>query len=568
MRSVVARTGIVVILLTACGASNDSPARPPTNVNRAGQTVQRPSPTRYTNRPPIEIIEPANADSLSPALRGPVSDTESSQAPVTIYGRAGSFGNVQNGVPYPSTNVQPIQGWGFLPGQAAYFAAVDGRGRVLIANEPQTDNQTIPTAATMAVSVFDPAAAQFENIVMPTSTGALSAVALDGSGIGGADIADLQVIDRPDGQQVVVTSMAPYNGWDAVLTGIYPALGMLHEELGEWVPGKQYSGSDLRASGVPGAAMCNRDMPAAPGPVVDCWGLAEIGQLPVSKLLVATRYFSDPTNDQSNGGVAVLSPEGVVVAVFDYPSVVVGGRHLRVHAREVDVDPTSGVGDERFLVVFDVAEGGSDGATQFVAQEFRFDIVSATITPVSIPFTTGGVLHGVAVGVETAGYDHDGNLWIAESRSNSLDGGRLVRYSPAGTRSQLSTTCAATPGSAADKWGMACFPDLVSDAPTGRGLVRSLTEDETRHRMIAITTGGSVIVASASDSRVALDLPLNELVDRYRYSIGPRKGATSPDGSMLWVPIQQLRSPAVCASAQCAPTVLDQWLAGIQLSLI
>lgn len=543
---------------------------------RTAQSSRTQNPSTLSGRPRLTSIDhAASIDSaqalasrgLGSAPSAPNTAPESADTQVTIYGRAGSFGELEGGSSYPSTGLEAIDGWGFLPGQAAYFVAVDAKGRVLIANEPQTSIQTSPTAATMAVSVFDPTSKRFDNVVIPTSTGSLSAVAIDGSGIGGADIGDLQVIDGPLGQQVILTSVAPYNGWDVARTGIYPALAVLNDAADTWVPGKQFTASHLRESSASGAALCDRDLLAVPHFVVDCWGLNEIGLLPRSQLLVATHYFSDPSDDQKNGGLAVLSPEGTVVAELDYPAVVLGQRHLKVHPREIDVDPTSSLGDERFLVVFDVDSSGGD-VTQFVAQEFRFDNVSATISPVSAPFTTGGMVNGVPAGVETAGYDHDGNLWIAEARSVSLDGGRLVRYSPAGARAAFATSCAATPGAISAGWGKSCPPDLVIDATTGRGLVRSLTEDVARHRMIAVTIGGSVIVASASGGRVALELPLNQLVDRTRYPIGPRKGATDPDRSTLWVPIEQLRTTAECTDHQCPPAPLDQWLAAIHLSSI
>ena len=343
----------------------------------------------------------------------------------------------------------------------------------MIANAPQTDNQTRPTAVTMAVSIFDPADNHFDNLVIPTSTGASSAVAIDGSGVGGADVSDLQIVDGEFGQEIILASVAPYNGWDTARNGVYPTLGVLREQQGSWAPTAQFTGAHLRASSESGSRMCNRDLPAAPGTVVDCWGLNEIGLLPASQLLIGTRYFSDPAQDEKNGGLAVMTSEGTVVSLFDYPSVMVGGRPLRVHPRELDVDPSGVLGDERFVVVFDV-ELMQGVSSPFVAQEFRFDAVSSTILPISAPFVTGGIREGRALGVETAAFDHHGNLWVAESLSNSLLGGRLAVYRRS---SSLGTRCAASPTAASDGWGMSCPPDRAYDVSVGLGLVRSLTED-------------------------------------------------------------------------------------------
>ena len=538
-------------------------------------------PTRFlgTTRPanlsvgPLQpestpVTEPKVEPTFVTTSAAPLSPSTAAPDPVkpaaTIYGRVGSFGVEATYDVDPFVSYQPVGGWGFLPGQAAYFVVVDERGRVVIANAPQTDNQTRPTAVTMAVSIFDPTVNRFNNLVIPTSTGASSAVAIDGSGVGGADVSDLQLIDGQFGQEIVLASVAPYNGWDASRSGVYPTLGVLDERSGSWVPGAVFTGAQLRASSDSGSHLCNRDLPAVPTPVADCWGLNEIGLLPASQLLVGTQYFSEPADSEANGGIAVLSAQGTVVSTFGYPSVSVGGRRLKVHLRELDVDPTGSVGDERFIVVFDV-ELAKGVSSPFVAQEFRFDAVSSRISAVSFPFVTGGSREGVALGVETAAFDHQGNLWIAESLSNSLLGGRIAVYNRG---SSLDSRCAVSPRKPSDRWGTACAPDRVFDTTFDLGLVRSLTEDVVRNRMIAVTMNGSVVVVSSTQSYEAGDLRLDRLVDRNLFWVGPRKGAISPDGSTLWVPIQQLQSPAACSETTCPPVVLDQWLAGLRLDSI
>lgn len=469
----------------------------------------------------------AAANSEDGVATASVMATRAGRPPVTVFGRAGSFGTAIGSA---------VAGWGFLPGQSAYFAAVDSLGRVFIADEPQTDNQADPTATTMAISVFDPSAARFTNLVVPTSTGAQSATAANG--VGGADVGDIHVIG---GERLAVLSSAPYNGWNAVQLGVYPTyatVGLRTSSLAS-----SFTGAQLRAASTAGAGVCNRALPTSFGPVADCGGLAEFAVLPKSGFLAVSRFWDN--------GVVILDPTGRIVAALDYPA------GIDAHAREVDADPTSKAGDERFLVIFDTF-----GTPQppFVAQEFRW--TGKVIEPVTVPFTTGGTSHGVAMGTETAVYDHDGNLWIAEARSRTLDGGRLVRYSRSSGLTKLRSACAAIPGDVAKGWGTACAPDLTTDVTTGHALVRSLTDDAARHRVVAVTMDGTVATAAGTGGRVVLRLPLDALVDRTRFWIGPRKGATDPTRSWLWVPIQQTRTSA-CAG--CAPAVLDQWLVRIDL---
>jgi hypothetical protein len=482
-----------------------------------------------------------------------------------MFGRPGSFGTAGGVGQHGIVETVDVDGWGLLPGQASFFAAVDAKGRVLIANEPQTDNQTRPTATTMAISVFDPVSLQFDNVVIPTSKGAMSTVAMDGSGVGGSDVSDMQMVDGPNGQELVAVSVAPYNGWDSNEQGVYGTLTVLSDAAGSWLPQQQFTAAHLRASSTSGARVCERNLQSFYATVADCGGLAEIGLFPRSGRLVATRYFGAGAA-LPNGALVVFDRYGTVIADFAFPPVVVDGKRLTVHPREVDVDPTSFLGDERFLVIFDVDSIAGE-PQPFVAQEFRFDN-DGTISPVSFPFTTGGTTDGARLGIETASYDHDGNLWIAEARSNTFLGGRLVRYSASAGRSALASVCAMVEGNTVGKWGAPCPPDFASDVTVNSGLVRSFSEDVVRHRMIAVTLAGTVAVVSGEGGAIAVELPLGQLVDRNRFAIGPRKGAVSPDGSKLWVPIQQLQSAAVCATERCSPQVLDQWLASIDLSSI
>ena len=491
-------------------------------------------------------------------------------APVSVIGRPGTFGSLvadrASGV-----DLIAVDGWGFLPGQAAYFTAVDGAGRVIIANEPQTDVQPRPTGDSMVFSTFDPATRSFSNHPVPTSRGSLTAAATP-AGVGGADIADVQIISAPEGDRLAFTSMAPYNGWDASTRGVYPSLTILNETPAGWTPeaGHRYTAAELETAGGAGRIVCSRRLPAVGDLIADCGGIAEIDTLPRSGYLAATQYFGHPEAGQTNGMIVVLDPAGQVAAALPYPRTVdVDGHEITVRPREVDADPTGRPDDERFLVIFDVDPDAERGVQPvFAAQEFRYVASRAVVEAVSKPFTTGGTVDGRRAGTETALYDSQGNLWVVDTVAGSLGGGRTSVYRPRAGRDRLEGgICAARSGSISIGWGSACAPDASTDVTIDAGgPVRSLSDDPARHRVIAVTMGGAVVSITDDLRSRVLVLPLNELGDRSQLSIGPRKGALDQQRDALWLPIQQLQNASSCAAWPCPPRPLDQWLVRIDLT--
>ena len=492
-------------------------------------------------------------------------------APISVIGGPGTFGSLvadrSHGV-----DLVGVDGWRFLPGQAAYFAAVDGAGRVIIANEPQTDVQPRPTGDAMVFSTFDPATRSFANHPVPTSRGALTTVATVPGGVGGADIADVQIIKGLGGDRLAFTSMAPYNGWDASTRGVYPSLTILDETAAGWTPeaGRRYTAAELETAGGAGETVCGRRVPAVGAVIADCGGIAEIDTLPRSGHLAATQYFGHPETGQTNGMIVVLDPAGRVAAALPYPRTLdVDGHEITVRPREVDADPTGRTDDERFLVIFDVdpdAERGVQPA--FAAQEFRYVASRAVIEAISKPFTTGGTVDGRRAGTETALYDSQGNLWVVDTVPGSLAGGRTSVYRPGAGRDRLASgTCAARSHNISTGWGSACAPDASTGVTIDAGgPVRSLSEDPARHRVIAVTMGGALVSITDDLRSSVVVLPLNELGDRSRLSIGPRKGALDRARDVLWIPIQQLQNTSTCAEWPCSPRRLDQWLLRIDLT--
>lgn len=532
---------------------------------------------------------------------------------VRIYGRAGSFGALQGATTTPSGDrlaTAAVRGWGFLPGQSAYFPAIAPDGTVIIANEPQTDDQLRPTARQMVLSTFAPSTGRFANVIVPTSRGktTLAGAWTAPSGLtGGGDISDVGVVQGPQGPQVTFLSAMPFWGWNADRAGEFPTIGVLRAERGgAWTvdPRRSRSASSIaltarrlaraqraanrrsgrhRAARQPRGAAASAPLEEAcvlrrserTGTYGDCRLPAEFDQLPASGALVVAQYgFEDPA--RPSGRLSVLSPTGTLLASMAYP-VVRGpdGTPLRVHPREVVADPLGQRGDERFLIVFDVEqEQGRAGITAApgVLQEFSFDADRATLRAASRPVRTGDLWGEQALGIETVKYASDGALWVGQSLIGTLQAGPLAIYARApGARGVLGDRPGCTPGSApAAGWGARCPPDRRVGEASRLGIARSLDEDP-QGRMLLTTMSGYVLPISRAAPGAApvagrpLDLGLDHLVDRTLLRIGPRKAMIDPARGSLWIPIQQLTTDRICAAWPCPPQSLDQWLIEVDL---
>lgn len=512
------------------------------------------------------------------AVGGPLLGAGAATRPgpaVTVYGAAGSFGALDKTTRLPTGErvaTRPVPGFGFRPGQAAFFTAVAPDGTVMIANEPQTDNQVSPTARNMVVSTFDPESLRFDNVVIPTSRGRRSATnpwTRPGGIVGGADISDLQTVTVDGTSRVAFLSAAPYHHWDTRTVGSYPTLGYLRRDGGRWVYDAESAVStrQVRRSTPAGRRLCRATRTIFDQPMADCHSPVEFALLPHSRHLVVTHYA--PGRGRTSGGLSVLDTSGRVVATFAYPDVTrADGTPLLVYPREVETDPTSQPGDERFAVVFDVFTRHDRRLTArpFTLQEFAFR--AGRIVPVSAPVVSGERNDTGRAGFGTVEYDRHGNLWASQSYSGTFTGAGLAVYIRRDGARRLSTDCAASPGGAAADWARACRPDLVVGQARPAGLIFSLTEIPDSG-MVAVTISGQVLAVVPTDgtyaARPTVDLGLGMLVDRRRRRITPRQGAVDPDAGVLWVPVQQLHNDHTCPAYPCRPRALDQWLVRIDL---
>ena len=499
-----------------------------------------------------------------------------------VYGAAGSFGGL-TGSPAlsggQSLSTDAVPGWGFLPGQAVMGAVLGPDGSVVMGDEPQTSNQAQATADTMALSVFKPSTNSFQNAVIPTSTGQTTETE-PGYPTGGADVAALASVPG-HAHQVAFLSSWPWRGWNTATQGQYPTFGYLAPAASgsyQEVPGSARIAYAIDPSG----STCPVQVASVSPPVSDCPGTASMDVLPLSGDLVVGQYFDDTPAQKFSGGLMVIGPDGQLRSSFNYPNVTSSGPPVYAFPREVDVDPVTTNGLERFAVIFDVfttGPGGSMVQSTFTMQLFQFDAATGAITPLSTAFLPGQSLAGQTAYFETAHFDKHGDLWAAESLTNFTPGGNLVEYTAASINGRLSSGSCGAGATAVADWEQTCTPDLTVPTAPWFGDVRSITEDTVTGALYFASISGILlpvlpVLSSGGSSSgwvtgTAFDYGINSLVDRNVVLIGPRQGTIDPATGDLWLPIEQVESAASCDlgdfSCHNPPNPTDQWLLRINV---
>ena len=540
---------------------------------------------------------------------------------VTIYGAdlgATSFGALGSTLPTgQSLTRQKVNGWGFPAGQAAWFSAF-ANGTLLIADQPQFDDPTRPTARTMGVTAFkpndaSPATSSFRTIVLPTSGGTTgpktSEVAINGGAPAGADVEDLQVLANGE---VAYLSASPYNGWDIGTDGVYPTYGTvkLNPATNEWGPGTiARTGLDLK-NGNPfiGAQACPQ-VDTFVGSFSNCLGPAEMALLPSGNLVVS-QYF--PPAGQS-AQLLVLGQDGVVHSLLAIPPIrdpephaasCASDPYLRIRPREVEADPTSAAGDDRFTVIYDVWHCGSTSFaadSPFIIQELSYNASTFAIAPRSNPIAPGRDATGDPLSSERAHYDAAGNLWIAtmlsprfDDTARSLNGAGLVVFAKTGSTRRLATAC---PFTAWSSWGAICTPDFPTYNAFGQsqqpalseaaqlGQPAHLVEDPANNLVVLTTLQGNVLPVVRGGTgagltfspRPILDLGLAALATNkppapagspYPYAYAVSKGAVDPAKHELYVPVQGIWNPPSGGTAPTTPLVLPQYVYRVDLAKV
>jgi hypothetical protein len=529
-----------------------------------------------------------NTNKRNHASKGNVISLDrASVTPVTnaiLYGRAASFGNLGSLLPTgQSILTHAVTNWGFAAGDSEFFSALATNGEIVLGTNPQTDNESFPTADHMNIGVFNPVLNLFRNLTIPTSTGA-SAVTNPFQPVGGASVDGLVPVNTAGVARIGFISAAPYSGWDITKYGEYPSLGYLDTTSGTlaYNPELSSTASQVNTKGGVGATACPRTANIYNQNVASCRGLAEVGQLPLSQKLVATQYFPSPAANEQSGRIVVFDPSGSVDASFTVPNISVpgsGNATFSVSPREIDVDPTSSGVLEYFSVIYDTTVAGVQ--SNFPLQEFAYNRSSNQIVPISLPILSGQKnASGQTLRFETAKYDSLGNLWATQAVTNSLIGGSTVVYAKSGGSRKLETSCVAPGYWNGSGWGSTCAPDRTALSTNTFGQTRSLSEDPATHTMFAATLSGYLMRIQQSGSGPtlslstlpAVNLGLDQLIDRSSHYVGIRKGVVDSVNRALYIPVIQTYNATDCptwpSTKPCAPKALDQWLYRLDLTAL
>jgi hypothetical protein len=499
-----------------------------------------------------------------------------------LYGKAGTFGSLGTSLATgQSLQTKAVDGWGFLPGDSAFFSALAPNGEVVIGTNPQTDNETYATADHMALGIFNPAQNTFRNLVVPTTTGATQ-VTNPFFSIGGGSVDGIRPVTVNGVQRLAFVSAVNYNGWNTDQYGEYPTLGYLDTTSGSlaYNQGMSKSAGQLRAQGGLNTDACTTNTNIFGQSVASCRGMAEMGVLPLSNKFVVTQYFPDPYNGQNSGRLVVMNTDGSIAASYTYPNIPDGkGGYLTVNPREVDVDPTSTGNLEYFSVIFDVTTDGQQSV--FPVQEFAFNRTTNQISVVSKPVVSGQTNSASkTLRYETAQYDSSGNLWLTQAVPNSLEGGQIVVYSKTNGVRKLESSCAAAQPWNGAGWVTTCAPDKVVAGTGTYGQTRSFVQDPTTKTMFAATLNGYLLRVKQTGTggtltlttMAPINLGLDQLVDRTTHYVGFRKGVVDATNRALYVPVVQVANPADCptwpGATPCAPKELDQWLYKFDLNTL
>ena len=540
---------------------------------------------------------------------------------VKLLGQAGTFGGLTNASDTPSGDTLSISAinYGFSPGQAGWFPAVTSDGTVFVAGLTQSGNQILETGCTMEIACYnggaklcrDPAtgaAANFALLKVQAGLGGFSYPdAACQTSSNGADVSDLTVLGSGSSERVffisVIGSAAsppdwPMSGSVRKINGLWQIdTGSLRSALDYYDSNATVShqactlqrkgcffnsdcaggtcaagqcdhscSSNAQCSGLGPSFVCRSNKCVA----ADCGGTGEIDRLPISGRVVATQYFTS--------SIAVLDGDQQVLAYYKAPAVAnpcVPGQNLTIAPRQVEVDPTSTAGDERFAIAY---EHFTDPRGQAV-QIFRYNDATHTIQPLTAPFF-GTIAWGpqptcagppIGSGII---YDDAGNLLV--KRSAPFPTHTLVYLKKPGSSGNSAEQRCAT-----GAWGTLCPADFAlgywdgDSATPGFSYPWSQGDafDPGQATMFVPTVNGLVLplprIESGGKTYFAILPPIDLGADQLPNS-GPNvsgnsvtKVALDATRGNIWLPVRtpQHCNPFATPSVPCVPGLaLNDWM--------
>jgi hypothetical protein len=459
------------------------------------------------------------------------------------------------------------------------MSAVTSDGTVFTATTPFSDNQAQPTGTSMELAVFEPGPGRFTRLVVPSTTGRTELPRAEPGfrGVGGADVADVIVIGSGHEERVVFVSAVSYFGWDTAVYGQLPVLGQVCRPTRgrpwRYDPTRSWTTDQLAATAPPGVSATAFPHEGRSEPR---WsrGPAAISRLPVSGHLVVAQYFGAESLGTDQGALLVVDTAGRVRASWQYPEIRVFGVPVVVNPREVVVDPTSGAGDERFVLISDCRTADNQ-VVSFPVQEFSYVAgtgrrAAGKIIPRSIPVRAAADNSRM----ETACFDANGTLYVARTRADGLHAAALAVYPKIGSERGLVSRTPAVDGWPMRSWGALNPPEYFVPGTDAGGLVRSIVLDPDSGAVIFAGLDGTVQAVRPSGQGRNMTFAVGRPVDiglsglrgsSIRY-VGVRRGAVDAHRRVMWLPVNQLVLDAI--PWPYPPFKLDQWLMRVDLRAV
>jgi hypothetical protein len=408
---------------------------------------------------------------------------------VTFLGAPGTFYQLGNLAQTPSGHsfrIRSVAGWQTGPGLQIFYSRATQDGQVILTTLPLSANELKPTMATAEIWVYSPLAGTFTRQVIPTSAGALTTVNPSNGLYGGTDVGSgdcVIITDAAGSQRAVLTCEGYYFNWSIPTYGLYPALAFLTESGGAWsynaadsLTGDQWEATNptafgtLAPSGKTAGNGATYWSPAFPG---------QMAVLPRSNRIVIGHYFPGTGSGSNAGMISVIDADGNLQAAYQVPNITPASGSLTTAAvRDVESDPSSVLGDERFVVIYD-AFGTGVHAT---IQEFSYNatgspvvlangvtVPAGGIAPVSVPCSPADT----GISVAFAWIDAKGTLYVScGQQSNGLLSANLQVYRKihSNGRSLASSTAATGTWASSGTWPTPVDGDRSLGFPVGLGL--------------------------------------------------------------------------------------------------
>lgn len=369
----------------------------------------------------------------------------------------------------------PVPGWGFGAGVAVFYSRALPDGQIALTTVGLTENELKPTFdhAELAVFTPPPSAASasavppaFTRIVIPTSAGATTVVT-PGEAIGGTDAGGGDMVVA--GGKPVFTCEGYYFNWNIPTYGLYPVLGFLKNQSGQW--GYDAASSltaDQWEATNPTAYATIAPSGQATGVGANYWptrGAGQMAVLPNSGRIVMGHYFG--TGSFTGGVISVSDNAGNLLVAYQVPNITpTDGTTITTAAcRDVQADPTSAVNDERIVILYDAFGTGS---IQQCWQEFSYNESTKVIAPVTMPTCPTDTTGSGRVRPIFSFFGSDGTLYI--STGNGLSAANLAVYVKHGGGRNTEINAPVTGSWPTTGWPTAVFPDYSLGFPIAQGL--------------------------------------------------------------------------------------------------